>query len=62
MLDNHVSAEYQELDNCVRNGITLIIGGVPETFNLVCFFVADLCFIKDVIGEQSLSDLSGFPT
>jgi hypothetical protein len=51
MIEDHVSAHYQELEVCVRNGITLKIGDQLEWFNVLCFFVADLCFIKDVIGK-----------
>ena len=57
MLETHVEAHYEELDACVRNGIKVNISGTEEEFNLVCFFVADLCFIKDIIGKWKFYSL-----
>lgn len=56
MLKVHVSDHYNELHELVLNGIDLIIEGAVEHFNIIIFFVADLCFIKDIIGQcQSTS-------
>ena len=50
MIVDHVSMHYAEMDHCVRHGITLQIEKKPVHFNVLCFFIADLCFIKDVVG------------
>ena len=58
MIKLHVAAHYQ-LASLVRTGISLIVDNKPENFNVVCFMVADLCFIKDVIGQCQCTSLFG---
>lgn len=50
MLSTHVGKHYEELTKLVKHGVTLIFNDILEPFNIVAFFVADLCFVKDVIG------------
>ena len=37
----------------VNNGVVLQIHGSQEKFNVVVFLVADLCFVKEVLGHCS---------
>ena len=42
-LKGHLSGTYQELDDCVRNGLAVTLpDGRLEIFNVVVFYVADL--------------------
>ena len=59
-LKNHGQAHFDELDNLARNGITVeLINGAQEHFNIVIFLVADLGYIKDIIGKCSSTALYG---
>ena len=58
-LDMHVSGHYDELGGLVKNGITLKVDGVDEMFNVVVFFVADLSFIKEILGRCSCNHTFG---
>ena len=60
MIDSHVSAHYDELETCVHNGITVKIDGEVVQFNVIVFFIADLCFIKDVIGMFYIQRIPNF--
>jgi len=59
MIEIHCSKHYEELEELVKSGIDLFIGNKKEHFNVVCFLVADLCFIKDVIGQCACTSLYG---
>ena len=59
MIETHIAAHYNELSKMVRNGLHLCANDTLEHFNIVCFFVADLCFIKDVIGQCSCMSMYG---
>lgn len=59
MIESHVSCHYNDVTLAVKNGVDLIIDGVIEHFNIVCFFVADLCFIKDVLGVCTCTSTFG---
>ena len=50
MLCTHIRHHYEELTELVKYGVTLFVNGTLELFNVVAYFVADLCFVKDVIG------------
>ena len=51
MLKLHASTHYSELSHVVSNGVSLVVNDCSETFNIVAFLVADLSFIKDIIGQ-----------
>ena len=53
MLSAHVHSHYEELTKGVKNGITLKCQDKDETFNLLVFLVADLSFVKNIIGHAS---------
>ena len=59
MLETHVKGHYDELALLVRNGITLQVDGKNERFNIVAFLVADLSFVKEVLGRRSSSHTYG---
>ena len=59
MLFTHVHSHYEELSNAVKNGITLSCENGNETFNVIVFLVADLSYIKDVIGHSSSTSKYG---
>jgi len=59
MIDKHVSHHSQDLEHLVASGIELVTKNGIEYFNVVCFFVADLCFVKDVIGACSCTSTFG---
>ena len=50
MIENDIADHYKELSHMVKNCIDLYVNNTSEHFNIVCFFVRDLCFVKDVIG------------
>ena len=58
-LDCHVSIHYKELESLVRNGITLEVDGLDESFNIVVFFVAYLSFVKEILGRCSCKHTFG---
>ena len=45
-LNVHVGSHYDDLSNAVKSGMNLIVNDQPETFNLICFLIADLSFSK----------------
>ena len=49
MIESHVLFHYNELAELVKSGVTLNVDNVADNFNVICLFVADLCFVKDVI-------------
>ena len=53
MLKIHVDSHYQELTEAVKNGVSLFVNNCEEVFNVVAFLVADLSFVKDIIGQCS---------
>ena len=59
MIKTHVSAHYEELEDTVKNGVTLSVDGVITKFNVIVFFIADLSFMKDVIGQSSSTSTYG---
>ena len=59
MIETHLVEFFNELKELVRNGISLMANRKMERFNIVCFFVADLCFVKDVIGQCQCTSLYG---
>ena len=59
MIYQHLSSFFDEIIKLVKNGVTLSINDNMEMFNVICFFVADLCFVKDVIGQCSCTSLYG---
>ena len=53
-LKGHLSGTYQELDDCVRNGLAVTLpDGRMEVFNVVVFYVADLAHKTEVLGRTS---------
>lgn len=52
-LEKHCKRHYNELTELVMNGINLTVNGSLEHFNIVVFFVADLSFVKEVLGKCS---------
>ncbi|XP_066917770.1 uncharacterized protein [Clytia hemisphaerica] len=59
-LEMHCKHHYQELSELVKNGIRLTLNGeVPEEFNVVVFLVADLAFVKEVLGKCSCTQAYG---
>ena len=61
MIEKHVTNFFNEIVELVKTGIVLEIDNQMEEFNVVCFFVADLCFVKDVIGQCSCTKKKGNP-
>lgn len=60
MIDSHITFHFNELTNLVKSGIVLKLNeNSSEEFNIVCFMVADLCFLKDVIGQCQCTSLYG---
>ena len=59
MLAIHVQDHYDSLSEAVTNGVSLLVGGEVEHFNVVVFFVADLCFVKDIIGQCQSTSMYG---
>ena len=59
MLEIHVQDHYDSLTEAVMNGLSLIVEGKIEHFNVVVFFVADLCFVKDIIGQCQSTSMYG---
>ena len=55
MIETHLVIFFKEVEYLVRNGIEVC----GERFNVVCFFVADLCFVKDVIGQCQCTSTYG---
>ena len=55
----HVSAHYEELKEAVINGITLTLNENEEHFNVVVLLVADLSFVKDIVGQCSSISMYG---
>ena len=47
------------MNNLVRHGISLNVFGEEEKFNVVVFLVADLSFVKEVLGRCSSSHTFG---
>ena len=58
-LEYHVKSHYDELSELVKNGIVLNIDGVQEHFNVLSFLVADLSFVKEVLGKCSCMQTYG---
>ena len=53
-LKGHLSGTYQELEDCVRNGLAVTLpDGQLEIFNVVVFYVADLAHKTEVLGRIS---------
>ncbi|XP_066930040.1 uncharacterized protein [Clytia hemisphaerica] len=59
MLDSHVSSHCKELKEAVLNGVDIIINEDIEHFNVVVFLIADLSFLKDIIGHTSPTSTYG---
>ena len=55
MLENY----FNDLEAAVKNGVNLVVNGEAELFNIILFFVADLSFVKDVIGHCSSTSRYG---
>ena len=60
MIDSHVTRHYEELTRLIMDGISLVIDGNAVHFNIVCFFVAILCFVKDFIDVCACTSTYGF--
>ena len=58
-IEMHVNAHYIEINEAVEYGITLEVDGALEDFNLLVLLVADLCFIKEIIGQCQCTSLYG---
>lgn len=62
LLKAHLTATYQELDECVRHGLTATLpDGTRETFNVVVFYVADLGHKTEVLGRVATTAKYGCP-
>ena len=59
MLKSHVSVHHKELAHAVKNGISLFVNNHEEVFNVLAFFVADLCYVKDIIGHCQCTSTYG---
>ena len=55
MIENHLNIFFKEVEQLVKCGIEVC----GEKFNVVCFFVADLCLVKDVIGQCQCTSIYG---
>ena len=55
----HVSSHYNELSSAVRDGISLLVDDQIEFFNVIVIFVADLSFVKEVIGQCQCTSIYG---
>ena len=56
----HCKHHYQELSELVKNGVRLTLNKEdPEEFNVVVFLVADLSFVKEVLGKCSCTQAYG---
>ena len=60
MLEMHVAKHYTELNDIMRNGVDLNIQGQTEHFNIIVFLVADLSFVKEILGKCSSSHEFGY--
>uniref|UniRef100_A0A7M5WU97 Uncharacterized protein n=2 Tax=Clytia hemisphaerica TaxID=252671 RepID=A0A7M5WU97_9CNID len=59
-LISHGQAHFNELEELVEKGATLTLpDGNTEHFNVVVFFVADLSYVKEVIGKASCTSTYG---
>ena len=58
-LEAHCSNHYNELTNLVSSGISLFMNGNLEHFNIVVFLVADLSFVKEILGKCSCTQTYG---
>ena len=56
----HVAKHYTELNDIMRNGVDLNIQGQTEHFNIIVFLVADLSFVKEILGKCSSSHEFGY--
>lgn len=59
MLSVHCNAHFSELSYAVRHGVKLVVDGNVETFNVIVFMVADLSFLKDILGHCSSVSMYG---
>uniref|UniRef100_A0A7M6DRA3 Uncharacterized protein n=1 Tax=Clytia hemisphaerica TaxID=252671 RepID=A0A7M6DRA3_9CNID len=56
----HVGKHYQQLHSLVKEGITLMSPcGNIESFNVIVIFVADLSFVKEVLGRCQCTQTFG---
>ena len=59
-IELYVQKVYTDLTNLVKNGLTVCLNGSKtEHFNVILFIVADLSFIKEVIGKCSSNQTYG---
>lgn len=55
----HCKAHYDEMTDLVKNSVTINHGSTEEVFNVVLIFVADLSFVKEVLGKCSCTHTYG---
>ena len=59
-LQSHGQAHFNELQLLVEKGITLKLPNqTTEHFNVIVFFVADIGYVKEVIGKASCTSTNG---
>ena len=58
-LEEHAAPYYNELSSLVSNGVDLTINDKEEHFNVVVFLVADLSFVKEILGKCSCTQSFG---
>jgi len=59
-LELHCKDHYEELTSLVKTGVTLSLNGENKLFNVVVFLVADLSFVKEILGKCSCTQTYGF--
>ena len=59
MLELHAKEHYDDLKYLVENGVTLSVQDKDEYFNILVFFVADLSFVKEILGKCSCTQTYG---
>jgi len=59
LLDMHVSDHYAQLQEVVLDGVSLIVDGKEKRFYVVVLLVANLSFLKEVIGQCQCTSMYG---
>ena len=55
-LRNLLSATYDQISDCVRNGLKVsLLDGTTETFNVIVLYIADYSHKKEVLGRVGVN-------
>ena len=58
-IQSHMKGHYKDVIRAVEQGLALTVNRLCETFNVIAFFIADLCHLKETLRKCQCTGMYG---